>query len=338
MSQNRTELIPALLEAIEVDLIQSMDPLESQHNAQFQKMIQYHFGWLSDDQPIKGKRIRPLLTLMSCGAAGGDWKNALPVSSAIELIHNFSLIHDDIEDQSETRRGKATIWKRWGIPRAINLGDAIFVLSRLSVTRLTEFGVPAETIIQIADIIDQACFQLTIGQDLDLLFESQTLVSVDEYLTMITGKTSALLSAATSAGAIVASADSQLVESLRQFGTHLGLAFQIQDDILGIWGVPEKTGKSAGDDLRTRKKSLPVILGLNHSPEFVKLWEHGKSDKESLEAMRHSLRDAGALQEAEALSEKHSQQALASIDELNEKNEFVRELKSLALRLLNRQT
>lgn len=337
MRQTQTALIPTLLEAIESDLRKSFDPLSNELPEGMKEMFDYHFGWGSNDQVNRGKRIRPLLTLLSCGAAGGDWQQALPLASGIEMVHNFSLIHDDIEDQSETRRGKMTVWKKWGVPRAINIGDAMFVIARASIQRLSDLQLPSPIIFEVEAIIDWACLRLTIGQDLDLFFETETQVSVDKYLQMISGKTSALIAAATSSGAVLAETDAQHVDSFRQFGHHLGLAFQIRDDILGIWGEPEKTGKSAEDDLRMRKKTLPIIFGLNRSPEFARLWELGKTDVSSLQSMRQLLHEAQALQDAETLSGEHSRKALEALDALETTNEYLQELKDLARNLLNRQ-
>jgi geranylgeranyl pyrophosphate synthase len=221
-----------LRDVIEEDLKTTCASLKGYRAESIAEVLSYHLGWTEGSDQNMGKRIRPLLTLLSCSAVGGEWTTALPVSSSIELIHNFSLIHDDIEDGSETRRGMTTVWKRWGIPRAINIGDAVFILARLSAHRMRDHSVPAEIILQLFEILDQACLHLTIGQDMDLTFETREDVTEDEYLKMIEGKTSALLAAATSCGGVVAQANSNLVETLRVFGHHLGLAFQIRDEKL----------------------------------------------------------------------------------------------------------
>ena len=163
--------ISHLRETIEEDLRATCDSLMGYRADSIAEVLSYHLGWTEGSNQNMGKRIRPLLTLLSCSAVGGDWTTALPVSSSIELIHNFSLIHDDIEDGSETRRGMTTVWKRWGVPRAINIGDAVFILARLSAHRMRDHGVPAETILRLFEILDQACMNLTIGQDMDLAFE-----------------------------------------------------------------------------------------------------------------------------------------------------------------------
>jgi geranylgeranyl diphosphate synthase type I len=252
------------------------------------------------------------------------------------LIHNFSLIHDDIEDRSETRRGVTTVWKRWGVPKAINIGDAVFILARLSAHRISH-NVPAETVLKVFEVLDQACLKLTIGQDLDLTFESQDEVSESEYLEMIEGKTSALLAASTSCGGIVAQVGTKSIETLSTFGHHLGLAFQIQDDILGIWGETKKTGKSIGDDLCARKKTLPIIFGLGQSTEFFDLWNSAVVDSTTIELMRKALETSGALAYSEDQSRKHTTLALEAIESLGENNYALQQMIELASSLVNRQ-
>jgi geranylgeranyl diphosphate synthase type I len=329
--------IPLLRDVIEQDLKTTCQSLNEYHAESIAHILSYHLGWQADGQQIMGKRVRPLLTLLSCAAVGGDWKAALPVSSSIELIHNFSLIHDDIEDGSETRRGMTTIWKRWGIPRAINIGDAVFILARLSAHRMRDYGVPAEAILRVFEVLDHACLNLTIGQDSDLNFESRKDVTEEEYLTMIEGKTSALLAASTSCGGIVAQANSNSIETLRKFGHHLGLAFQIRDDILGIWGESQKTGKSSGDDLRARKKTLPIIYGLRISSEFTQLWNSGEVDSSHIESMRGALDGSEVLAYSEAQSEKHTNNALEAIQSLKNGNFATEQMMDLATSLVNRQ-
>jgi geranylgeranyl diphosphate synthase type I len=326
-----------LRDVIEEDLKTTCASLKGYRAESIAEVLSYHLGWTEGSDQNMGKRIRPLLTLLSCSAVGGEWTTALPVSSSIELIHNFSLIHDDIEDGSETRRGMTTVWKRWGIPRAINIGDAVFILARLSAHRMRDHSVPAEIILQLFEILDQACLHLTIGQDMDLTFETREDVTEDEYLKMIEGKTSALLAAATSCGGVVAQANSNLVETLRVFGHHLGLAFQIRDDILGIWGEPEKTGKSSGDDLRTRKKTLPVIYGLSSSSEFKTLWESSEIDLNTIDSMREVLDQAGVRAYAETQSEEHTKIALEVIHSLPDFNPALEQITALASNLVNRQ-
>ena len=230
-------------------------------------MMHYHMGWVNAHfQPEtlpSGKRLRPLLCLMACAEVGGDPAQAVPAAAAVEILHNFSLVHDDIEDGDETRRHRPTVWKLWGVPQAINAGDAMFALAFAAVERLADRGVPAPTTLAALRTFTAMCVALTEGQHLDMSFETRSAVTVDEYLRMIQGKTAALIGASVAMGGLVGGADSGSDEALRRFGQAIGLAFQIQDDMLGIWGDPSVTGKAAGNDILRRKKSLPLLHALN---------------------------------------------------------------------------
>jgi geranylgeranyl diphosphate synthase, type I len=326
-----------LLQALETDLQVSVLQIKSPEVRAMADMVAYHFGWTEANASARGKRVRPLLTMLCCAAAGGNWRHALPAASAVELIHNFSLIHDDIQDNSAERRGRATVWKRCGVAQAINTGDALLVLAHLAAHRLAALGVPLAATLDVLRLLDEACLHLTRGQHLDLAFESRAEVNESEYLEMIEGKTAALLSAATTCGARVAEASEQALDHFRQYGRHLGLAFQILDDILGIWGAPQVTGKPAGDDLRAHKKSLPVLFGTQQSAAFLELWAAGSDDEAAIREMTAALERAGALEFARREAEDHTDQALAHLQSAAAEGAAADELRSLTLRLLQRQ-
>ena len=231
-------------------------------------MMHYHMGWADEafqsQQLPTGKRLRPILCLLACAEVGGDPVNALPAAAALEILHNFSLVHDDIEDGDETRRHRPTVWKLWGVPQGINVGDGMFALAFAAMQRLPRRGVSAEITLKALDRFTQMCLDLTEGQHLDLGFETRDSVTVDEYVRMIQGKTAALVGASVGIGALIGNASQAQSGDLQRFGQSVGLAFQIQDDILGIWGNPTVTGKAAGNDILRRKKSLPLLYALNH--------------------------------------------------------------------------
>jgi geranylgeranyl diphosphate synthase type I len=238
---NLTNLTKIMLPAVraEMQAILKADqhpPIDHLHG-----MMQYHMGWLDADfqqaGAKTGKHIRPLLLLLTVEAAGGAWTQAVPAAAAIELLHNFSLIHDDIEDNSPTRRGRETLWHIWGIPLAINAGDAMFAAAHLALGRLIERDVSAHIVVQAFRRFDETCIALTQGQHADMQFETRDDVQVEEYISMITGKTSVLLSLCAELGALIAGCEAETVAHYAQFGLNLGLAFQVQDDILGIWGM-----------------------------------------------------------------------------------------------------
>lgn len=227
-------------------------------------VLRYHLGYADDDfEPARfdqGKRIRPLICLLACQAAGGDVEQALPVAAAIEMIHNFTLIHDDIQDRSDLRRHRPTVWSLWDTAQAINAGDALFAAGHMMLLRSRDAGLPAETILELSEALHGTTLKIVEGQVLDLGFEDRPDVSADEYLTMIGGKSAAIIGYACFAGATVASAPAEVVGHLAEFGRATGIAFQIRDDLLGVWQPANETGKPEADDIRRRKKSLPVLL------------------------------------------------------------------------------
>jgi geranylgeranyl diphosphate synthase type I len=243
--------------------------------ALFNTMMNYHVGFSDADgtptQVYSGKRIRPVLTLLACEAAGGTLETALPAAVAIELLHNFSLIHDDIEDRDEIRRGRPTLWKLWGDAQAINAGDAMFALAHTALEQLYERGLEPLRILRALRAFDQAAVALTVGQHMDLSFVVRPDVQVSEYMTMVQGKTGALIQAACAIGAHIGGALDECTQALASFGAWLGVAFQLQDDVLGIWGNPQVTGKQ-DSDLSHRKRTLPVLYAAEQNERVRELY------------------------------------------------------------------
>ena len=224
------------------------------------RLASYHLGWTDAegrrlDGP-GGKLVRPTLALLSAEAAWADAEVGVPGGVAVELVHNYSLIHDDIIDGDSDRHHRPTVWSVFGVGRAIIVGDALAVLAQSVLLESGPHGAAATAL--LAD----ATATMIAGQSDDVAFEQRATVSVEECVAMCAAKTGALLGAAASIGAVLAGAPPATVGALRDYGAHLGLAFQAVDDLLGIWGDPERTGKPAGNDLRRRKKSLPVVAAL----------------------------------------------------------------------------
>jgi geranylgeranyl diphosphate synthase type I len=230
-------------------------------------MVRYHLGYADRDlgaiDPAtvdRGKRIRPAVAMLAAGAAGGDPAGAAPVAAAIELLHNFTLIHDDIQDESPARRHRPTVWVLWGIKQAINAGDALFSAAHLPLYTLPAAGTPAPLALKLLDAFDRMAIAIVEGQTLDLGFEARSDVTPAEYLEMIAGKTAAILRYAAWAGALCGGAPADEAARWAEFGLALGLGFQIHDDLLGIWGASTDTGKPEADDIRRRKQSLPILM------------------------------------------------------------------------------
>jgi geranylgeranyl diphosphate synthase, type I len=244
----------------------------------FYGQVEYHFGWRDAElQPTRaqpGKLLRPALLLAACELAathaGADQDEAnvavtraIPAAIAVELVHNFSLIHDDIEDGDEARHHRATLWKVWGEAHAINTGDGVFAMARLELLRLIERDVTPALVVELAELLDRTCLALCEGQYLDMAFERSQEITAEMYLAMIGRKTAALMAcAAQMGGRLGAPDDPALAERLREFGDALGMAFQVRDDMLGIWEAAD-LGKSAAGDVRRKKMTLPVLLALD---------------------------------------------------------------------------
>ncbi|WP_461030430.1 polyprenyl synthetase family protein, partial [Streptomyces sparsus] len=221
----------------------------------------YHFGWIdAAGRPADGdggKALRPALALLSAEVAGAPAETGIPGAVAVELVHNFSLLHDDLMDGDEQRRHRDTVWKVHGPAQAILVGDALFALAN---ELLLELGTVEAG--RAARRLAVASRKLIDGQAQDISFEHRERVTVAECLEMEGNKTGALLACAVSVGAVLGGADDRTADALESYGHHLGLAFQAVDDLLGIWGDPQATGKQTWSDLRQRKKSLPVVAAL----------------------------------------------------------------------------
>lgn len=338
--------IQPLLSSIESELQKQVSRLNSSPTQGFHEMLTYHMGWTGEGAgpEATGKRIRPLLVLLTCMGsasmsqeAGAEpaWEAALPAAAAVELVHNFSLVHDDIQDNSEKRRGRPTTWVKWGMPLAINVGDALFVLSNQAIIDLKQ-NYPPEVVVRAAEVLHNTCLELTRGQFLDLSYESRTDLGVEDYWPMVAGKTAALLSACCHIGSLLGGANEARQESYRSFGHYLGLAFQVQDDILGIWGDEVLTGKSAASDLIEGKNSLPVLAGLRSNGRFSARWKQGAIRAEEVEELARILAAEGGYETAVDAARQMTDLALTSLREADPQGEAGDALFALADKLLKR--
>jgi geranylgeranyl diphosphate synthase type I len=285
-------------------------------------MLRYHMGWQDEHgHPCSrepGKFIRSALCLLSCQAVGGDMSQVLPAAAAVELIHNFSLIHDDIEDASDERHHRPTVWRLWGQSQAINAGDAMFTLAYIALLKLKERGIADDKVTTSTKMLSLACLELCEGQYLDVEYENRLDITIKDYLHMAAQKTAALFAVSTSSGAYLGSEDSKLMDSFHLFGKELGIAYQIYDDILGIWGKEESTGKSVGD-ISKRKKTLPVVYGLQNSEgearkRLARLYSQESIEGENVVEVTKILGQLGARDYAENLVEQYYHKALAHLE------------------------
>jgi geranylgeranyl diphosphate synthase, type I len=308
-------------------------------------MIRYHLGWVderfSQVHADPGKRIRPAVCLLSTGAAGGNPEQAVPVAAGIELLHNFTLMHDDVQDRSALRRGRPTVWQLWGEAQAINAGDATFALSQLAVLRAVDRGMSPETLSGIVEAFNRMTLKIVEGQVLDLGFEQRSTVSADDYLRMISGKTAAIVAFATWAGARVADCSATTCERFHEFGQALGLGFQVRDDFLGIWGEDSETGKQSGDDIRGRKQSIPIIMLLEavsdrQRDELQRIYRQPEITDDNVDTVREMLDEYGVSSRLQKLTTTYHDQALSLIEQIAEESPERRALVELCERLVDR--
>ena len=266
----------------------------------FYGQIEYHLGWVDTTfSPVSsnpGKLLRPTLLLLAYEASGARGlptstevfeshpcndasasthgqqgctevylSRALPAAAAVELTHNFTLIHDDIEDGDAERRHRSTLWKLWGIPQAINTGDGLFALARLTLWGVLDEGVEGAIAARLGAVLDHACLVLAEGQYLDISFEERQDIAVAAYVDMTSRKTAALMACAAEMGAILGTSDEEAIKRLRGFGHAMGVAFQVRDDLLGVWASTAESGKTPAGDVYRRKKSLPFLYALEHA-------------------------------------------------------------------------
>ncbi len=290
--------------------------------AEYYQMMEYHLGWRDASfAPIEagtGKLIRPQLALLACRALGGTEQQALPLAAALQMLHDFSLVHDDIEDHSEQRRGRPALWRVWGLEVGINVGDGMFALAHRALYRLEDAGVDPATVLAIMRGFEATALRLCEGQHLDMTGEGRFDVDEERYLRMIRGKTAALLAAATGLGARLATDNAADVAAMREFGEALGMAFQMRDDLLDIWGDPRHTGKPFAADLLQRKMSLPMIhayanAGAERST-IERIYRSESLTDEDVSRLLAILETTGSRAHVSRLANHEHERALAALD------------------------
>jgi geranylgeranyl diphosphate synthase type I len=334
------DYVQVMRPAIENELQETIDRLLPENRPELRAMLTYHMGWEGEGAgpEAQGKRIRPLLVLLCAEAAGGDWHNALPAAAAVELLHNFSLVHDDIQDHSELRRNRPTLWVKWGVAQAINAGDVLFTLAFSALHGLAK-TVSAQDVLRAHQILQETCLRLTEGQYLDISYETSLALPMEAYWPMIGGKTSALLACCAELGALSAQAAEGQCAHFHAYGYSLGLAFQVLDDWLGIWGDVALTGKSAESDLCSGKKTLPVLFALSSAGEFASRWMQGRISQEEIPDLVRLMEEDGAdtrtLAEAQRLTDLAMQSLQAATQ--GKQMDAARALEELTHSLLRRK-
>jgi len=269
-----------------------------------------------------GKRLRPFLVIKSCEVVGGGEDVALPVAAAVELLHNFTLIHDDIMDGDVKRRGAPTTHVVWGVPIAIIAGDLLFAkVSEAVIRRLDRDKVSADRALKILDLLTEAAIKICEGQTRDMLFEERETVSEEAYFEMIEGKTAALLKASAEVGAVVGGGDEDQVARLGRFAYYSGLAFQLVDDVLGLTADEEVLGKPVGSDIREGKRTLIIAHFLSHASgdekaEVLSVLGDRTASAESIARATGLLVSKGSVEYAKSHAEKLAEKAKEQLDAL----------------------
>lgn len=309
---NKYPIIKEIVSSFESQCYLTINKCFHDETSPLREMLLYHMGWLENNSVKKGKRIRPLLCCLATHLAGGKWQEAIPAAISIELIHNFSLIHDDIQDESQIRHGQSTIWVRNGIPQAINAGDAMFAMALDEIWELTDVY-PVDIVSECSRILTSTCLSLTEGQYLDIDFEKRTVVTPQEYQRMVEGKTASLITACTHIGALLGTDNQSQIMDFKAYGHDLGMAFQVIDDYLGIWGNSAKTGKSTESDLGSGKMSYPVVLALTQSEAFTNSWNTGLLTPEIIPILMNIMEDAGIAEQTKNIADEYTINALNSL-------------------------
>lgn len=332
---------PAIQEALREFLQHFTSPIHSTHC--------YYMGWEdargNPSDSIGGKRLRPTLALLAGEAMGGSIERAMPIAVALEYVHNFSLIHDDLEDRDEYRHHQPTIWYLWDDATAIISGNAMLKVADFAAKQLTQHGVSQTVAIAMQHRLVATYLRIMEGQFLDLKYETVRDVTVPEYFQMVARKTGALITASMELGARTAEQSRDIkddVATITAMAEQLGAVFQIRDDVLGVWGG-ELTGKPVGSDILRKKKSLPAIHALNNARNASKaklhaIYQGDTSSPTEVEDVLEIMDDVGTREYCQTVCEQHWENAEGLLDTLNISDEFRRDLKEIGTFLLERES
>jgi geranylgeranyl diphosphate synthase type I len=310
----------------------------------------YYMGWQeidgSDSNSMGGKRMRPTLAMLAADAVGGDLERATPIAVALEYVHNFSLIHDDLEDMDRVRHHRPTVWAVWGEPAAIVSGNAMLKIADHAAWKLRSVGVEESVALEAEAVLTNHYLKMMEGQYLDISFETKESVSVDQYLDMIERKTGALIEASIYLGSLVApekGPDRQKATALKSIGYDLGRIFQIRDDVLGVWGGVE-TGKPVGADIKRKKKALPAVHALSNStgPSADRLKEifrtEGDLNAEDVHVVLEVMENLGTQEYCQTMAEQRWVECKRMIESLEISGTTAAEFTELGEFLLIRES
>ncbi len=335
--------LPAVFARHQAEIDAEIRSVLDERQSPLYDMMRYHFGW-TDDKGLpqcgpNGKAVRPTLCLVACRAVGGDARRALPAAAAVELVHNYSLIHDDIQDDDRERRHRPTVWSVWGKPQAINAGTGMRMLANCALRKL---DAPLRTCLHIQSLLDEATIRLIEGQYLDIGYETRFDITVEDYFEMVGGKTASLFACALEIGSAMGTAQTESIEAFREFGWNLGMAFQVRDDILGTWGQTADTGKPSCNDIRRRKKTLPVVYALQNATggqreRLLASYRAPSVDEESVHQVLTVLETVGALEESKRLAKSFLEDATEALAPLSLDRDAAQDINDVVGFLENRR-
>ena len=309
-------------------------------------LLRYYMGWVDPEgnptSGTEGKYLRPTLCLFASEAVGGRREQAMPAAAALELIHNFSLIHDDIQDRDETRHHRKTLWAIWGIPKALVGGNVLRIIADSTLDNLRSASIPPSRALPVVNQLTQAYLEMIEGQYLDIAFEGKREVGLKRYLDMIARKTGALIRCSFTMGALVGSSEAKVAEAFRESGKALGFVFQVRDDILGIWGDEESTGKPVGADIRRKKNSFPVVYAMSQASGEAKrhlsrIYDKEELDDSDVEDVLHIMEQLNVQQHAHALAAEEGEAAVGALAAVEMDEWARREYENLVKFLLYRE-
>ena len=317
----------------------------SQQYSDVYDMLRYYMGWVDENgrphEAMEGKALRPTLCLFACEAVGGALEMAMPSAVALEFIHNFSLIHDDIQDRDEIRHNRKTLWAVWGDPKALVAGNVLRVVADECLHQLLDSGLDYDRALAAGTLLTEAYLEMIEGQYLDLQFEGRHDISMSDYLNMISRKTGALIRCSLNLGAVVGAQEQGVGDAFKESGRAMGYVFQIIDDVLGVWGDEETTGKPVGADIRRKKNSYPVVYTMGTAKDkdqkmLNEIYEKDELDDSDVDSVLAVMDRLDVKNQAQQEAEKYANVALESLAPVELSREARQEVEDLAHFLLVR--
>jgi geranylgeranyl diphosphate synthase type I len=318
---------------------QSLRPALSLDHGELNLLSHYQMGWVDENgnnsTGSSGKALRPSLCLLACEAVGGQINLAVPLAIALEIIHNFSLVHDDIQDEDLLRRHRPTVWAVWGKKLALIAGNAMRTSADMNIYSLRSLGTTSDRVIYAINLLTERYLEMIEGQYQDISFEKRTDVSTQEYLDMVEKKTGSLIEAALHMGAYIGSATTNQVSALGKFGKLIGLGFQVRDDMLGIWGNTKSTGKGHGSDISRKKQALPVLYAFEYGTistrqTMATIYKKPILTPRDISKVIDILNRLNAQEYCQKIAENYMNQALNALKEANLSDKWEKSFQQLA--------